>query len=512
MTQNDASLDFPPSASLFFALFCVLFSTIFNYTVSLMASPYIVSDLGGSYDIGTYSVSFYALGNAIGIPLGRAFLFRIGASRFLFITLLFFAFFSWVCAIAPNYPFFIVSRFLQGFVSGPFYALGFFLFAALQPKEKKVLFSGIIVTIFTATPVIGACWGGWISYQWHWQWIFYFNVPFLFLLAFYLRYRLRGFDKTPANKTPFDGVGYLSYFLGILLLSSIAITGQQLDWFRSPLITTFAVVGIPSLLFCILWELKHPNPVLDLKLLKNPVLSFALFNLAVLFSAYFGMVVLLSLWLKLWVNYTPIWISVLLGVMILTAPFPPLLTIGKRLSRIDSRLFLTLAILFLAASCFHTMFFNVEVNFGRIAFSRLLAALGLAFFLSPIFKLCFGSVSEEKLLPTLGLFQVFRALASGLGASVYDIVWQRRQIFFHERLGSSITPLSPQTQEYFSKANTIGLKGDYANAQLEYYLQREATSLALDDCFYLMAWILVGLLLTFLFTFLLSKSRWAGSQ
>ena len=507
---SSSTLERPASSLLFFALFCVLFTAIFNYTICLMASPYIVSDLGGSYEITTYCVSFFAVGNALGVPLGRTLLPRIGAARLLFVCLLLFTLLSWACAVSATYPLFVIARFFQGFVCGPFYALGFFLFGALQPPEKKDLFSGIIILLFTTCPVLGACWGGWIAYEFHWSWVFYINLPFLVLLAFYLRYRLRGFDKAEVAHIPFDGVGYTTFFIGVLCLSFVAITGQELDWFRSDLITWLVVVGGISFIFFILWELTTPSPFIDLKLFKNPKLSFALFNLAVLFSAYFGMVVLLSLWLKLWVNYTPDWIATLLGIMALTAFFPPLL-LSKKLSSVDDRIFLALAIVLLAISCFYTMFFNVEINFGRIGISRLFAGLGLALFLTPIFRLSFRSVKPEQLLSVLVLFQVIRALSSGLGASIYDIVWQRRQIFFHDRLGSKITALSPETQEFFAKANTIGLKGDFANAQLEYYLQREATSLALDDCFYLMGWIITGLLLTFLVTFF-SRSKWKSSQ
>ncbi len=500
-----------PTATLFFALFSVLFSVIFNYTLSIMASPYIVADLGGSNDIATYTVTFFALGNALGVPLGRALMDWIGPVRFLVIALLLFAFFSWTCAIAPTYPFFNASRFLQGFVSGPFYALAFHLFAALEPKEKKPLFSSITLTLFTVGPVIGACWGGWIAYEWNWRWPFYFNIPFLLLLAVYLWKKLPQLKIPLLPRTPIDGIGYLFYAIAVFTLGFACITGQELDWQRSNLILTCISVGVPSLLFFIFWELNHPDPILAIKLLKNKVLSFALFNLAVLFSAYFGMIILLSLWLKLWVNWTPDWIAALLGTMVITGLFPMFL-IDKRIARIDNRIFLALAILLLALSCLHTMIFNVEINIGRIVASRLLAGLGLALFLAPIFRLCFRGVPDEDRLKVMGLFQVVRALSSGMGAAIYAILWQRRQVFFHDRLGSQLTATSPNTQEFFHGASALGLKGEYAEAQLDYYLQREATSLALDDCFYLMAWILIGLLIVVAVTFLVPRERFVTEE
>jgi MFS transporter, DHA2 family, multidrug resistance protein len=504
----NTTLKRPPSTSLFIALFCTLFSVIFSYTLSIMASPYIVGDLGGSNDIASYTVSFFSLGNALGIPLGRPLLPRIGAARLLVLCVVLFACFTGACAIAPTYPVFNACRFLQGFVSGPFYILCFYLFSLLQPQEKRGIFSSITLMLFTTGPVIGACWGGWLAYEWQWRWIFHLNVLPLLFLALFLHYRLKGLNSATFPKTPFDGIGYLSYFVGIFCLSTAVIMGQELDWLRSPLFIILGIIGIPSLLFFLLWEPLHPHPLLNLKLLRRPSLFFGLFNLAVLFSAYFGMVILLSLWLKLWVNYTPDWIAALLGIMALTGLFPFFL-IDKRISRIDSRFLLSLAIVFLILSCLHTMLFNVDIDFGRIATSRLLAGIGLCFFLPPIFKLCFHNLQGEEMLHTLGLFQITRALASGLGASLYAVLWQRRQVFFHDRLGSQLTPLSEQTQAFLQGAEALGLPKESIPAQLNFYLEREATSLALNDCFYFMAWVLIALLLTCALSFLTKRSAFA---
>jgi MFS transporter, DHA2 family, multidrug resistance protein len=85
--------------------------------------------------------------------------------------------------------------------------------------------------------------------------------------------------------------------------------------------------------------------------------------------------------------------------------------------------------------------------------------------------------------------------------SLYVILWQRRQIFYHERLGSNLTAFSMQTNQFFKNAKLIDLKGQFADARLDYFLERQATSLALDDCFWLMGWILVGLLVLLCLTF-----------
>src|ERR1700722_19103590 len=111
------------SSSVFFALFFTLFLVIFNYTVTLISGAYIVGELGGSTDTITYAITFYSMGNALGVPLGKPLGDRMGNVRMLVACLLLFACFSILSSVAINYPVFLAFRFLQGFVSGPFYSL-----------------------------------------------------------------------------------------------------------------------------------------------------------------------------------------------------------------------------------------------------------------------------------------------------------------------------------------------------------------------------------------------------
>ena len=149
--------------------------------------------------------------------------------------------------------------------------------------------------------------------------------------------------------------------------------------------------------------------------------------------------------------------------------------------------------------------FNEEINFGRIAFSRTIAGFGLAFFLPPLFRLCFRTFPEKNALDIVGLFQVGRLLSTSLGAAIYTTIWQRRQAFYHERLGSKLTAFSMQTRDFFSQAKEFHLRGNPAHAELNELLDRQAIALALDDCFYLMGWVMVGLLILILLTYLFRR-------
>ncbi|MBS0619971.1 MAG: MFS transporter [Verrucomicrobia bacterium] len=487
------------------AFFFTIFLVIFSFTVTNMAAAYIVSDLGGDHSIATYTITFFSIGNALGIPLGTPLTERLGPGRLLLFSLLLFAFFCLTSALATDYPTFILSRTFEGFVSGPLYSVIFRLFSIFQTPKQKPLFFSILVTLFTVGPALGASWGGWIAYDYHWSYIFYINAAFLTLLGLFLWIKLRNYHPRIEIR-PFNGTSYTFFTLGLLSYTIALTMGQQLDWLRSPLINTLLVIGTFSTGFYLLWDWHHPVPLLKLHFLKIRLLRFSLVSLALVFSAYFGMIILLALWLNLYANYTPIWIGVLIGNMAIAGLFPFTLLLDA-LKKIDPRIFLSLGVLLLVISTFHTAYFNIEVDFKRIAISRIIAGFGIALCLPPLFRLTFQPFAEKESLDVLSLFQIVRTLASGLGTAIYATIWLRREVFFHDRLGSQITPLSIKTRAYFEAAKQVQLDGLKADAKLGDLLDRQATSLGLEDTFYLMAWILLGLFVLSLLSFLLIKRK-----
>ncbi|KTD17474.1 MFS transporter [Legionella jordanis] len=474
----------------FFVLMFALAAVIFNLTLPIMAGVYIVSDLGGSSFLSAYGVCFFCLGNAITVPLGKPTMMPLKPIQMLLSCLVLMALISWECATATDYLNFIFFRFLEGLASGPLYLLiSVTLFPRVISPERQSRLLPYLFIVFSFTPVLGASWGGWIAYSYHWRFLFFSNIP---ICVFLIAYALMEFDDEEQNAPiAFDGLGYAWYAMMIFCLGTALITGQELDWFRSNLIGFLFIAGTLCTVLFVVESLNSPSPVMDLRMFGNFYFSFAMINIAILFMIYFGMVILLALWLKLYVNYTPNWIALIIGTMAFGAWIPVLL----HHKPMDPRIPLAIALLFFCISSFYTMTFNVEINFNRIAFSRILAGFGLALFLPPLFRISVQNFSGKYSVEAINTFHIIRLVSSGIGAALFIILWQRRQVFYYERLGSKLTVFSQSTQTFFKQAGQINLYGEKALAQLNVYLTRQATALALDDCFYLMGWISLGLLL-----------------
>jgi DHA2 family multidrug resistance protein len=291
------------------------------------------------------------------------------------------------------------------------------------------------------------------------------------------------------------------FALGISALVTAATLSQQLDWYRSPTLVWLTLLGSVFLLFFILWELQSPTPLLELSLLKSPLLSYSLFNLALLFSAYFGMIILITLWLNIYANYTPWWISLLIGTMAIAGVLAYFVS-RSLLVRFDLRVTLACAIFCFALSCYYSVYFDVDVDFLHLAKARFLSGLGLVLFLLPLVRMAEVSHPPEKSASVFTLFQVVRALFSSLGSGLYVILWQRRQVFFHERLGEGITLNSQLTLNYYQRAaQSFKLPEPQATAELDVLLEKQATSLALNDVFGFMGYLLLALFILLVLSF-----------
>ncbi|MCW8397705.1 MFS transporter [Legionella sp. PATHC038] len=490
-----------------YILLLSLAAVILNLTLPIMAGLYIVSDLGGSLYMTSYTVSFFCIGNLLGVPLGKPAVTRLSPIQLYVVCLSLTALFSWECATATDFFSFILFRFLEGFASGPMFLLiTYTLIPLLSTNKDNVFIVSLVLICLSIIPVLGASYGAWIAYIYDWRFLFYSNIPICLFFIVYVGYGYRKYHE-PVKKTYFDTLGYFYYCISMVFILSALTTGQELDWFRSPFITFLLVSGFISFIFFILRSCSAQHPVIDLKLLKNFYFSLAMIYIILFFALYFGMVILLSLWLKLYVNYTPDWIALIIGTMAFCGWIPVL--INKKQYNPFFPLFITL--LFFAISCFYTTYFNVEIDFRRIAFSRVLAGIGLALFLSPLFQLTVNAFPETKRAETISFFHISRLLGSGLGVALFSILWHRREVFFHLRLGSRLTAFSHETQLFFERAKLFHFQGKHASAQLNAYLTRQATALALDDCFYLMGWMVLFLLFLLIVIFLL-RTRGSRTQ
>lgn len=478
----------PKTLLLLLASCSIVFVILFDFAMTSIASLYIIGELGSSFQIASYTVTFFGLGNMISIPLGYGLYTKFGTRRLILFFLFFFGISSVFSGFSQNFSVFIFGRFLQGFFGGPLFVLMSIFFRNFSDETAKKRFFPYVLFTFITAPTIGAAVGGFLAYFFSWRIIFYLNAFFIF--AVFSVYLLLTRQETTCSLRPFDIKGYISFCGMALGLGLFAILGQWLDWFNSLLLTICFVVGIVSGLFFFVHTLYFKSLLFRFALLRFPLKGLAYFLLLVIFSCYFGMLILLSLWLRIYVNYSSIWVAfTLAGMAFATLLLFYAISLSQRKLRLTT---LLLALALLIISSYMSTRFNEDVNLARLVIVRILEGFALSLAFPPIvFLLIDGLEEDEERYEMFTLFQIGRVVASTFGAALYVTLWQRRYIFYHSRFTETLHPFfSANFSNYIHKAKSFGIHGRALFDELNSLIERQGESLALNDCYFLFTWVL----------------------
>lgn len=466
---------------------------VLDYSIANVSLTYIAGDLAISANEGIYVITSFAVGNSIALPITHWLSKRLGSVKLMTLSLVLFVLFSAGCGIAHKILELIIFRFLQGFVSGPLIPLSQTLIVSIYPPHKKQMALALWATVVIVGPIIGPIVGGWITYNYSWPWIFYINIPIGLFSASIIWKTLRK-RESKTEKLRLDWIGLALLAIGVICLQILVDKGEEWDWFDSYLVRALAISASLSFILLGVWSFFCKSALIDLTLFKIPSYTTSIITLFLAFSSYFGSVVLIPLWLQQNMGYTAEWAGVALAPVGL-APVLFSRWIPKLLEKFGTFVLFSLSFSFFAFSCFFTSGFNTDISIYMIYFTRCIFGFGVLFFTIPLFSLSLQDIPAEKLNSSTSLFNFIRALVSGVGTSIFTTLWIRRTAYHHSILVESITPFSQATHPFLQTLSQLGLEKRQKLAFINESINTQAAVLGLNDCFFLMGWIFLSLIL-----------------
>ena len=247
------------------------FMEVLDSSIANVALPHIAGGLGAGQDESTWVLTSYLVSNAVVLPASAWLATVFGRKRFYMICVALFTASSVLCGIAPSLPLLIFFRVLQGAGGGGMGPSEQAILADTFPPAKRGMAFAMYGMAVVVAPAIGPTLGGWITDNFDWRWIFFINVP-VGILSLFLTQRIVEDPPHLAGKGKGFRVDYLGLGLltvGIGFLQVVLDKGQQEDWFGSSFITIVFALAILLLLILVVWEWKHPEPILELHLLRN---------------------------------------------------------------------------------------------------------------------------------------------------------------------------------------------------------------------------------------------------
>ena len=481
-----------------FALALGTFMQVLDSSIANVSIPTISGDLGVSPDQGTWVITSFAVANGVSVPLTGWLMQRYGVVRTFVFSLLAFTVASFLCGIAWSLPALVFFRVLQGAVSGPMIPGSQALLLSLFPPERK----GAALAIWSMTtlvaPICGPIFGGYISDNWTWPWIFFINLP-VGAFAGLVCWRFLAARETPTRKLPIDRVGLGLLVLWVGALQIFLDKGKDLDWFGSAFIVTLAILAAVSFAAWLIWELTEEHPIVDLSLFKSRSFSIGTLCLCLGYGVFFGNVVLLPLWLQTQLNYTATWAGLVSAPSGAVAILATILA-GRLLARSDARLIAVASFVAFGLSYFMRARYTPDSSFGVLVAPLLVFGIGMGTFFISLVAISLADLTPAQIPAGSGLSNFLRITAGSFAVSITTTFWDRHEALHQSRLVEALTPYDPAMQQTLAQMQQHGLPQAQGFGLLLHTIVGQSYLMSALDYFWISGWLSLALIPLIFFT------------
>ncbi len=397
------------------------FVVILDTTITNVSVPHIAGGLAISPSQGTWTITSYAVAEAITVPLTGWLAMRFGTYRTLVVSLVGFALFSVLCGVARTIELLVVLRVFQGLCGGPLMPLTQTLMLRIFPPEKMGTANALWGVTTISAPILGPIVGGYISDNWSWPWIFYINLPVV-ALCLGIIVKLVGRYETATERVRIDAVGLILLVMFVGCFQLVLDLGREHDWFQSTMITGLAITSFVTFGAFVIWELTDPHPVVDLRVLRHRSLWVGLIAMALGFGGMFAMIVLVPLWMQSVIGYTASEAGhamAFVGVFaVMMAPVA-----GKAFDKFDPRILITAGMLWLVFVSLLRTQWNTDGTFWDYSIPQILQGFGMPFFFIGLMMFSLSSVPMNEVASAAGLLSFMRTVAGAAGTALSTSMW-----------------------------------------------------------------------------------------
>ena len=476
------------------------FMELLDTSIANVSLPHIAGSLGASQDEATWVLTSYLVANGVVLPLSGWLSTLIGRKRFYMACVVIFTASSVLCGLAPTLPLLIVFRVLQGLGGGGLAPSEQAILTDAFPPHKRAQVFSIYGLAVVLAPTIGPTLGGWITDNYDWRWIFFINLPVGFVSLLLSARLVHDPPSLVAQRwkllqnlhIDYIGIGLIA--VGLSALQIVLDKGQEDDWFGSQLITACIAISIACLVSAVIYELRHKQPVLDLRLLANR--NFGLSSLLVFGLGFvlFASTVLVPQYLQELLGYSATDAGLVISPGGATVAILTIFS-ARLLKRISARTLIIIGwIIAVAANWTMAHTFDLNMTYAWAAWMRVFQAFGFGLMFVPISTAAYSFLARDKVNQASALYNLARNLGGSIGISVMTTVIARREQFHQNIIGSQLASPDRNLQQWLNNL-TASLRDrglgaaaqQHAQAWLGALLAQQSRLLAYLDAFTVIA-------------------------
>lgn len=430
----------------------IMDTTIVNVALPTLGRQFHTSAVGVDSVVIAFLVSL-----AVFIPASGWIGDRIGGRRTLLLAVAVFTVASALCGVAQNLGELVVFRIVQGAGGGLMTPVGLSMLFRVYPPRERVRASSILIVPTALAPALGPVLGGLFVTDVSWRWVFYVNVPIgIAALAFGAVFLHDHRDHAPGR---FDVAGFVLAGVGLGLLMYGVSEGPITSWVSAPVLGTVAA-GAVLLAATVVVELRHGDPMIDLRLLGDRL--FRATNLVMLLAclAFLGVLYLVALFyqdglglsaLQSGINTFPEALGVMAGGQVVSRRIYPV--VGPR------RIMATGLVVVAGAMVLMTLIGpGTDLWWARAI--MLVMGVGMSAVFLPAQAAAFATISPASTGRASTLFNVQRQLGGAIGVAVLTSVLAA--VGPVERRAGRLVPHLAAYRAAFETAAAVALVGALA--------------------------------------------------
>lgn len=463
-------------------------TSIVNVGLSEMAGS-----LGVSIEDISWVITSYAIANVIIIPMTGFLAEYFGRKNYYLVSMVIFTIASYMCAQSTDLVELIIWRFVQGVGGGALLSTSqAILFDAFTPEERPMA-SGLFGMGLILGPTLGPTVGGYLIEHFSWPWMFLVNLP-VGVIAAFLAYTFIDKKEGEGQKKAgikIDYIGIALLMLGIGTLQFVLERGEAEDWFASDAIKINAVLAVIGVVGFIVYELRIPNPVVNLKIMKHRTYAFTLVFTFVaglgLFTSVFVYPVLAQRVLGFTAYETGLSLlpPTLAGVIMMPV-------IGKMMSKGISPIpFIVVGFILFAA--YSWMSADISPDVGRWAFfvPLLIRAFGISMSQLPLINQAVAGLQPKDYAAGISLNNMVRQIGGAFGIAMANNYISQRYAQHRTDMVASTYDGAPAmtermnaiTQSMIAKTGDVSTATAKAYAMVSGAVDKQAYYLAYLDTF-----------------------------
>ncbi|RYG87115.1 DHA2 family efflux MFS transporter permease subunit [bacterium] len=476
------------------ALMEVIDTSIVNVALTDMQAT-----LGATLSEIGWVVTGYGVANVVMIPLSAWLGEAFGKRRYFIFSMIGFTVASVLCGIAPNLPFLIFARILQGLMGGGLLAKAqAYLFETFPPKEQGAA-QAVFGICVIAGPAIGPTLGGWLVTNYSWPWIFWVNLPVgiaatLMCFAYLPKDKLRA-----AGKYAVDYIGIALLIVWVGSLQTVLEEGYQDDWFESPFITTLFISATLGLALWVWRELKTKAPAVDLRVLRHKsLIGGSIFSFIVGIALY-GTVFAIPIFAQQILGYTAYQTGMLLLPGALASAFMmPIM--GKLAGKVDARLLIAIGATVLIGALTVIGGISTQTSAEDLFWPLIFRGAGTVCIFLPLSLATFAPLPKRDISAASGFYNLTRQLGGSVGIAILTTMLAGREAFHRQTYLENVTAYNPaavqRIEQLTGAFQAKGFDADIAHRQAMAVIDRSVSAQAavasFGDSFHLVAYLFIG--------------------